>query len=50
MSTGCALDENWMNIVVVNSPLFCLGNVRRVSHTYKLCLETHNLGNCKGKY
>ena len=25
MSTGCALDENWVNIVVKNSPLFLLG-------------------------
>ena len=25
MSTWCALDENWVNIVVKNSPLFLLG-------------------------
>ena len=25
MSTGCALDENWVNVVVKNSPLFLLG-------------------------
>ena len=25
MSTGCALDENWVNIVVKNSPVFFLG-------------------------
>ena len=27
MSTGCALDENWVNIVVKNSPFFLLGYV-----------------------
>ena len=37
MSTGCALDENWVNIVVKNSPLFCLGSV-----IYFICISDKN--------
>ena len=37
MSTGCALDENWVNIVVKNSPLFLLGKVRRPRPNYVKC-------------
>ena len=36
MSTGCALDENWVNIVVKNCPLFLLGTL-----CYILCLSVY---------
>ena len=38
MSTGCALDENWVNIVVKNSPLFLLGSICIVSAIAKLAM------------
>ena len=44
MSTGCALYENWVNIVVKNSPLFCLGTVKKKNAQYYTWpISQHNI-------